>query len=73
MIEREDVERLKEIFVTRQECRDTTDRIDDELSSNRIDFALIKQQLSIIKWVAIVTLGGIIGFFVTYILEHIVK
>ena len=34
MIDEKDVDRLKEIFVTRKECQQTTDGIENKLSSD---------------------------------------
>ena len=73
MLEREDIERLREIFVTRQECDDKTDEINKKLANDNTQLELIKQQLKTISWVAKTTLAAVIGFIVTYILTVIFK
>lgn len=69
-IEDGDIERLKEIFVTRRECNITTDNIDKKLSNDGTELALIKQQLSTISWVAKTTLAAVlttlVGLFISY-------
>lgn len=62
-----DMERLKEIFVTRRECDDITDDIEKKLSNDNTELALIKQQLKTISWVAKTTLGAVISAIVVYI------
>lgn len=72
-IDREDIERLKEIFVTRQECDDKTDEINKKLANDNTQLELIKQQLKTISWVAKTTLAAVIGFIVTYVLSLVLK
>ena len=62
-----DMERLREIFVTRRECDDITDDIEKKLSNDNTELALIKQQLKQISWVAKTTLGAVISAIVVYI------
>lgn len=66
-----DIDRLKEIFVTRRECDKTTDEINKKLSNDSTELALIKQQLSTISWVAKTTLAAVlttlVGMFIQYI------
>lgn len=73
MIEGNDIERLKEIFVTRRECDTTTESINKKLSDDGTELALIKQQLSTISWVAKTTLASVIGLLVTYIATTFLK
>ena len=65
-----DIERLKEIFVTRRECDLITDDINKKLSNDSIELALIKQQLNTITWVAKTTLAAVlttlVGMIITY-------
>ena len=72
-LDREDIERLKEIFVTRQECDDKTDEINKKLANDNTQLELIKQQLKTISWVAKATLGAvvvaIVGALMTLILR----
>lgn len=66
-IDDKDIERLKELFVTRRECDDITDDIEKKLSNDNKELALIKQQLTTISWVAKTTLGAVISAIVVYI------
>lgn len=63
----EDIEQLKLVFVTRQECDTITDDINKKLNSDNKELALIKAQLATISWVAKTTLASVIGLLVTYI------
>ena len=67
MIEDHDLDRLKEIFVTRRECETSNDEIKKKLSSDSTELALIKAQLNTIAWVAKTTLASVIGAIVVYI------
>lgn len=57
MVEDKDIERLKEIFVTRRECDKTTDEINGKLSNDSTKLAVIEQQLKTITWI-ITTIGA---------------
>ena len=72
-IDRTDIDRLKEIFVTRQECDSTMDEVNKKLANDNTELQLIKQQLSTISWVAKTTLASVIGFIVIYVANLIVK
>jgi len=67
MIDEQDIDRLKEIFVTRRECDTTMDDVNKKLANDSTELALIKQQLNTISWVAKTTLASVIGLLVTYI------
>lgn len=71
MIESEDMERLKLLFVTRQECNSTMDEVNRKLSNDSTELALIKQTLGTISWVSKTTLVVVIGAFVGAILKLI--
>lgn len=60
MIDEKDIDRLKEIFVTRQECDTTTTEINDKLANDNKELALIKQKLETIDWVSKTTLAAVI-------------
>ena len=70
-IEDGDIERLKEIFVTRRECDTVTDDINKKLSNDSTELALIKQQLSTISWVAKTTLAAVIATLVGMFIQVI--
>ena len=57
-IEDNDIERLREIFVTRQECQNTKDEIEKKLSSDLVRLAVIENQLKVITWLLYAVAGG---------------
>ena len=67
MIEKEDIERLREIFVTRQEYNDTTDNINAKLSNDSKELAVINTKLSLILW-----LLGAVGAAVITVLVKVI-
>lgn len=71
-IDREDIDRLKEIFVTRQECDDKTEDINKKLANDSKELALIKQSLDTISWVSKTTLGAVIVVIVGAVLKLII-
>ena len=73
MLAPEDIERLKEIFVTRQECNDTNEEINKKLANDSTELALIKQQLDTISWVSKTTLGAVIVAIVGAVMALIFK
>ena len=64
MIEEKDLERLKEIFVTRKECQQTTDGIETKLSSDLVRLAVIENQLKVITWLLYAVAGGVITMLI---------
>lgn len=72
-LESSDIERLREIFITRQECSTTTESINNKLNNDNKELALIKAQLATISWVAKTTLASVIGLLVTYIASMFFK
>lgn len=71
-IDKDDIERLKEIFVTRQECDTITDDINKKLANDSTELALIKKDLSTIMWVSKTTLGAVIVALVGALLKLII-
>lgn len=71
MIEREDIDRLKEIFVTRQECDNAMDDVNKKLANDSTELALIKQQLAVIAWFSKTTFGVIVAAIIGAILKLI--
>ena len=63
-IEDNEIERLKEIFVTRQECQNTNNEIEKKLSSDLVRLAVIENQLKVITWILYAVAGGIITMLV---------
>ena len=70
MIDRDDIERLKEIFVTRQECDSTVDEINKKLANDMTEFAVIKTKLNAILWGIGVIGSAVIGVLVKMIFER---
>lgn len=63
-IEDHDIDRLKEIFVTRQECKKTNDEIEKKLSSDLVRLAVIENQLKVITWLLYAVAGGVITMLI---------
>ena len=63
-IEDHDIDRLKEIFVTRQECQNTNDEIERKLSSDLVRLAVIENQLKVITWLLYAVAGGVITMLI---------
>ena len=64
MIEEKDIERLKEIFITRQECQKQTDSFEDKLSKDLVRLAVIETKLSQITWILTAVGGGVITMLI---------
>lgn len=71
MIDKEDIDRLKEIFVTRQECDNTMDDVNKKLANDSTELALIKQQLAVIAWFSKTTFGVVVAAIIGAILKQI--
>lgn len=67
MVDKEDIERLKEIFVTRQECDQDMDEIKEVMSDNKAQFAVITTKLSLIMWLLGAVGSGVIGILIKII------
>lgn len=63
-LEDHDIDRLKEIFVTRQECQKQTDNFESKLNKDLVRLAVIETQLSQIKWILTAVGGGVITMLV---------
>lgn len=72
-LDKDDIERLKEIFVTRQECDSTVDEINKKLANDSTALALIEQKLDTITWVSKTTLAAVIVAVVGAIMALILK
>lgn len=71
MIDNNDIERLKEIFVTRRECDEKQDEVKKEVSEAEKNIALMQKDIASIKFVAKATLTSSIGVLVAEILTRI--
>lgn len=63
-IEDHDIDRLREIFVTRQECQNTNNEIEKKLSSDLVRLAVIENQLKVITWLLYAVAGGVITMLI---------
>ena len=64
MIDEKDLERMKEIFVSRKECQQTTDGIETKMSSDLVRLAVIENQLKVITWLLYAVAGGVITMLI---------
>lgn len=63
-IEEKDIERLKEIFVTRQKCQETTDSFESKLNKDIVRLAVIETEMKQIKWLITAVAGGVITMLI---------
>ena len=61
MIDEKDIDRLKEIFITRQECTHSLEEIEHKINADNIRLAVIESQLKIITWLLTAVGGGVIS------------
>lgn len=64
MIEEKDIERLKEIFVTRQECQKQTDGFETKLNKDLVRLAVIETKLSQITWILSTVAAGVVTMLI---------
>lgn len=64
MIEEKDIERLKEIFVTRHECQQATDAFDSKLNKDLVRLAVIETKLSQITWILSTVAAGVVTMLI---------
>lgn len=70
MIEEQDIERLREIFVTRAECQKNIDDMDESISENNVRLAVIENQLKLIIWILCAVGGGVITMLLKLFFEQ---
>lgn len=63
-LEDHDIDRLKEIFVTRQECQKSTDSFEAKLNKDLVRLAVIETRLNQITWILTAVGGGVITMLV---------
>ena len=61
MIEQADIERGKEIFVSRRECDEVTESLKSQLSNDSVRLAVIESKLGTITWLLTAVGGGVIA------------
>lgn len=64
MLEREDIDRLREIFVTRQECDNNMEEVNRKLANDSTRLAVIETKLGQILWLCGAIGGGIITMLI---------
>lgn len=64
MIEERDIDRLKEIFVTRNECNNMNDEVNRKLAADMTRLAVIESQLKTITWLLTAIGSGVIATLV---------
>lgn len=73
MIDHDDIERLKEIFITRQECDRQMDDVSSKLSSDNARLAVIEAQLGLITKLLYGIGSGIIALLIGSLWNIIAK
>ena len=63
-LEDHDIDRLKEIFVTRQECQAQTDTFETKLNKDLVRHAVIETEMKQIKWLTTAVVGGVITMLI---------
>ena len=61
MIDHDDIERLKEIFVTRKECDDVQEDIRSKMNKDGSELAVIETKISMVLWVLAAVGTGVIS------------
>lgn len=64
MIDEADISRLKEIFITRQECENSMRTIESKVNDENVRLAVIEHQLKNITWLIMTVGAGVIGILI---------
>ena len=64
MLDNDDLQRLREIFVTRMECDSSMGEIDRKLANDNTRLAVIETKLNLITWLLGAIGGGVITMLV---------
>ena len=64
MIEEKDIDRLKEIFVTRQECQEQKDAFESKMTKELVRLAVIETKLSQITWILSTVAAGVVTMLI---------
>ena len=64
MLEDKDIDRLREIFVTRQECQAQTDSFETKLNKDLVRLAVIETKLSQITWILSTVAAGVVTMLI---------
>ena len=60
MIDDKDIEQLKLVFMTRQECANDMKTLEDKITPLTVRLAIIEQQQKINNWLTALIAGGVI-------------
>lgn len=63
-IDEKDIARLKEIFVTRQECQQQTDSFENKLNKDLVRLAVIETEMKQIKWILSTVAAGVVTMLI---------
>lgn len=63
-IDEKDIARLREIFVTRQECQSQTDSFESKLNKDLVRLAVIETKLSQITWILSTVAAGVVTMLI---------
>lgn len=63
-IDEKDIARLREIFVTRQECQTQTDGFETKLNKDLVRLAVIETKLSQITWILSTVAAGVVTMLI---------
>lgn len=63
-IDEKDIARLREIFVTRQECQQQTDSFENKLNKDLVRLAVIETKLSQITWILTTVAAGVVTMLI---------
>jgi hypothetical protein len=64
VLEEKDIERLREIFVTRQECQNQIDGFEAKLNKDLVRLAVIETKLSQITWILSTVAAGVVTMLI---------
>ena len=64
MIDQNDIERLEKIFVTREECNDSTNVIYGKLANGATRFAVIEERMNVNNWLTTGICAGIVALLI---------
>ena len=60
-MEDKDIERMKEIFVTRRECQEVTDSLESKLGKENVRLSVMETELHQIRWLVGLVMAGTVA------------
>lgn len=73
MIEKDDMDYLEQVFVTRKECDNITGDIKNKLADDNAELGKIGTKVDTIVWVSKTTLAAVIGAVIAAVMAMILK